>query len=399
MGHNQENLLRMKKTPRIAIVADWLTVSGGAEVVIKRMLQIFPSAHLFTTVHSESGCRLRLPPDRVHTSYLQRLPHWLRKRHPFLLPWLPGAIESLDVSEFDIVISSSSFVGKGVLTHPAQLHICYCHTPTRYLWGEWQQYLKDFPIPKPLKWLLPRYFTGLRQWDLYAAKRPDLLIANSDYIGQSIAKFYHRESEVICPPADIKRFREGLKAKKESYYLGFGRLVPQKRFDLLIETFKKMPHQRLVIAGTGRNEKELKKLAGGAQNIEFRGYVKDRDIPALLGKARALLFPQLEDAGITAIEALAAGTPVISYGKGGVTSTLAHGKTGVFFDEQTPFVLERAIHEFEAIEKTFDRQNLSKYAEKYGIERFDEELKALVEKEWKRFCVSPSHDKGELEGV
>ncbi len=372
-------------TFKVAIVADWLTVSGGAEVVIKRMLKIFPSAHLFTTVYSEKDCPLRLAPERIHTSSLQRLPQALQKRHPFLLPWLPGAIEELDVSEFDIVLSSSSFVGKGVLTNPDQLHICYCHSPTRYLWGDWQQYLQDFPIPKPIKWLLPRYFTKLRQWDLFAAQRPDVYIANSEYIQQSIKKFYQRESHVISPPADIKRYQEGLAVKKEGYFLGFGRLVPQKRFDLLIDTFKKMPHQRLVIAGTGRNEKELKKRASGAQNIEFRGFVKDRDVPALLGKARALLFPQLEDAGITAIEALAAGTPVIAYGKGGVTSTLEHGKTGVFFDEQTPFVLERAIHEFEELEKKLDRKKLAEYAEQFGIERFDRELKTYVEKAWGKF--------------
>ncbi len=370
--------------PKVAIIADWLTISGGAEAVIKRFLQVFPHAHMYTTVYTPRTFRLRIAKERIHTSYLQKLPERIRKHHPFLLPFLPKAIENLDVAEYDIVLSSSSFVGKGIITHPNQLHICYCHSPTRYLWGDWQQYLEDFPVPKRVKQLLPRYFTKLRIWDYYAAQRPDVYIANSDYIASSIKRYYNRDASVIIPPADVDRFAIGLNEKKEKFYLGFGRLVPQKRFDLLINTFKKMPHQRLVIAGTGRNEAELRKMAADVPNIEFRGFVRDNEVPKLMGQAKALLFPQLEDAGITAIEALAAGSPVIAYGKGGVISTLEHGKTGVLFDEQTPFVLEKAIHEFESIEKKLKREKLAEYAKQFSAQRFDKEIKEFVEREWKK---------------
>lgn len=370
---------------KIAIVADWLTVSGGAEAVVRSILRLYPAAEVFTTIYEKNSCSLPVSYQHIHTSRLQHFPKFLRKRHALLLPFLPLAIESLDLSGFDIVVSSSSFIGKGVITHPQQLHICYCHTPTRYLWGEWQQYLRDFPIPKVVKVFLPRYFTHLRKWDVIAAERPDTYIANSEYIKDAIKKYYHRDAEVITPPTDWNRFRSGLQEQKADFYLSFGRLVPQKKVDLLIRTFRGLPDKKLVIGGTGRNEAELKKLAEGAPNITFIGYIDDAEVPALLGKARALLFPQLEDAGITALEALAAGTPVIAYGKGGVLTTLQDGVTGILFPEQSPVTLRKALTAFETLEPDLSRAALSAYAKRFSLEHFEQEIKHFVEREWEIF--------------
>lgn len=370
---------------RVAIIADWLTVFGGAESVLVSMRNIFPHAPVFTTVslpHMENRF------GNVHTTLLNRFPRFLRKRHPFLLPFFPKAIESINLQEFDLVLSSSSFVAKGVLTHPNQLHVCYCHAPARYFWGDWQEYVNHFPLPKILKPLLPRFFTKYRQWDCLAANRPDVYLANSHFIAESIQKYYRKSAEVLSPPVDTMRFREGQSEAKEDFYLGFGRIVPQKRFDILISAFQEMPHRRLVLAGDGRSLLDLQKKAKGAKNIEFLGRVPDADVPKLLGRARALLFPQLEDAGISSLEALSAGTPVIAYGKGGVLSTLKDGETGVFFEKQTPESLIDAISHFEKQESLFSRKALLSHTEQFSCEIFEEKLRMFLTKEWKKFSSS-----------
>ncbi len=372
----------MKGEPRVAIVADWLTVYGGAESVIESFTRLFPTAPIFTTVFVPERMKELGKHADVRTSFLQHLPARIRKKHPFLLPFLPRAIESLDVSAYDIILSSSSFLGKAVLTNPNQLHVCYCHSPARYFWGDWKGYLQYFPIPRLLKRFLPRCFTEYRQWDYFAAQRPDSYIANSCFIAKGIKKYYKRGSFVIPPPVDAERFHSGTREKKQDWYLGFGRLVPQKNFELLIRAFKMMPEKKLKIAGTGRNEKALKKLAGNARNIEFLGFVHDDFVPEMLGRAKALLFPQVEDAGITPLEALSSGTPVIAYGKGGVLSTLIDGETGVFIDKQTPKSLIEGIEKFESIEKNFSRKDLAVYAQQFSRDTFEKSIYAFLERRW-----------------
>jgi glycosyltransferase involved in cell wall biosynthesis len=370
--------------PKIAIVADWLTTNGGAESVVMSFIRLFPSAPVFTTVAIPEVTHRFPKKTKIYTSFLDRLPEGIKKRHPFLLPFLPRAIESLDLSEYDIVLSSSSFVGKGILTRSDQLHICYCHSPTRYFWGEWQQYLADFPLPRVLKSFFPRKFTRFREWDFFAAQRPDILIANSDFIADGIQKFYRRKADVLFPPVDREEFSLGLEHQKEEWYLGFGRLVPQKKFDLLIEAFLKMPEKKLLIAGKGRNEQKLKNMIGKAKNIEFLGYVPQKKVPEIMGKARALLFPQIEDAGITALEALSAGTPVIAFEKGGVQTSLRNGKTGIFFDRQNPKSLIAALKRFEKSESCFVPKKLSVYAEQFSRVRFEKKIESIVFDEWKK---------------
>jgi glycosyltransferase involved in cell wall biosynthesis len=373
------------KQPKVAIVADWLTVSGGAEAVIDSLHEIYPHAPIFTTVSVQEFVSFSDPQPSIKTSNLQKLPRAIRKRHPFLLHFLPKAIESLDLRDYDVIISSSSFVGKGVLTRPNQLHICYCHSPTRYLWGDWQEYIELFPMPKMMKRVLPKLLTKLRIWDLSAAQRPDQYIANSDFIATGIEKYYRRKAVVISPPVDTKRFATKTPQQKQNYYLGFGRLVPQKKFDVLIEAFKTMPEKQLVIAGTGRNEGELKKQAEDYKNITFLGYVPDDEIPELMSQAKALLFPQIEDAGITCLEALAAGTPVIAYGKGGATTTLQDGKTGIFFYEQTAQAIADAVERLATGNRQFASKDLIEHAKQYDKVLFQKKIKEFIEKAVKDF--------------
>lgn len=388
--------MAQKKLLKVAIVADWLTVFGGAESVIQSFTNIFPQAPIFTTVYIPEKMTRLGKHMQIHTSFLQKLPKKIRANHPFLLPFLPKAIETLNVSEFDIVLSSSSFVGKGVLTNPQQLHICYCHSPTRYFWGDWQNYLHNFPLPKWIKWFLPRRFTKYRQWDFFASKRPDIMIGNSHFIQKSIRKYYKRESEIIPPPVDVERFQNGIQEKKGDFYLYFGRLVPQKKVDILMAAFATMPKKKLIIAGTGRDAETLKKMAKKYDNILFLGFIKDDEVPQLLGSARALLFPQLEDAGITALEALAAGTPIIAYGKGGVRTTLCTEReretgdfskltTGVFFEEQTPESVQKGIKTFEKREKEFHRKKLQKHAAAFSRDIFEKKIQTFIEEKYSSY--------------
>lgn len=363
------------KKPKIAIVADWLTTRGGAESVVKSLARIFPDAPILTTIFVPDNFSKSFSARVVAPTFLQKLPKFLRKNHPFFLPFLPRAIEKINLENFDIVISSSSFVGKGVLTTATQFHACYCHTPTRYFWGEWQKYLRDFPIPPFLKRFLPPLLTKMRIWDFCAAARPDFFFANSEFIRKQISKFYRRDAVVLPPPVDFEKFAAEKPAEKSDFFLFLGRLAPQKRVELLIDAFRKMPEKKLVIAGAGRREKFLREKALGLLNIEFRGFVPDAEVPRLLQSARALLFPQIEDAGITALEALAAGTPVIAVKKGGAP-TLLTAETAEFFAEQNPEKIIAAVKKFE--KRTFEKEILQNHAKKFSRELFEQKIKKMI---------------------
>ena len=374
---------------RVAIVADWLTNYGGAESVVEGFSTVFPKADLFTTVfvpENMKGLGRNAPRRVLTTSFLQKFPKFLRKRHQILLPFLPRAIESLDLSKYDLVLSSSSFVGKGCLTNSHTLHICYCHTPTRYLWGDWQQYVKEFPFPKGFNWtkrFLPPLLSRLRTWDRLAADRPDHYIANSAFIAAQIQKYYRKKSTTIPPPVHFQKFSAGIAAKKEDFFLAMGRFTPYKRFDLLIETFKKTPNRKLKIAGKGPDFTRLQKLAENVQNIEFLGFLPDTELPKLLGAAKGFLFPQIEDAGIALMESIATGTPVIALQKGGAQTVVQEGENGVFFTEQNPESLLAALDYFETIE--FDRKKVQQSIEGFSQEKFQQRILGFCEEKWGEF--------------
>lgn len=350
---------------KLAIVADWLTTFGGAEHVLLEFTRLFPDAPIFTTVARPE----RLGPLSGHdirTSRLQPL-YRLMGNHQILLGRMPRAIESLDLRGYDVILSSSHAVAKGIVPPSGSVHICYCHTPVRYAWEMEDEYLKDFRIPDWLKPSVKRLLNRLRRWDLTTSKRVDVFLANSTTTQERIKRIYGRESVVVAPPVD-ERFFEGHTLQATShkpYFLAVGRFVPYKRFDLLIEAANRR-NLPLKIAGTGQDEARLKAMAG--PSVEFLGFVPEQELPALYGNAEALLFPQEEDAGIVLLEALSCGTPVIALGKGGARDVMEEGTTGIFFDEQTVESLLDAIDRFGKL--NLDRTKIREHAKKFSQERF-----------------------------
>ncbi len=372
---------------KVAIVADWLTTEGGAEKVLESFQHLYPDAEFFTTVYIPENFP-NLQNVKVHTTWLQKLPKMFKKRHQILYPFLPTAIETLNLSGFDLVISSSTFIAKGVIVDENTKHICYCHTPTRYFWDEWQYFLKEgLNIPnflRPFKWFFPKMFTSDRIWDFCAAQRPDSYIGNSEYVVRRINKYYRRNAIVLRPPVDFEKFEKGLLSEKSDFYIALGRLIPYKKFDLLVKTFKNLPDKKLKIAGKGPEMEYLKTLAGDAKNIEFLGFVSDEELIQLLGSAKAFLFPQNEDAGIAPMEALCSGTPCIALKKGGALNMVfdeGEKKNGIFFSHQAEKSLENALEKFEADEDYFiaNRKNISANMKQYSVANFEKNMKKIVD--------------------
>lgn len=366
---------------KIAIVTDWLTNYGGAESVISAFHDLYPDAPVYTTIFRPEKMKELGELKGVRTSFLQRIP---MVKHQWLLSLMPTAVEMMNLDEFDVVLSSCHSVSKGIITKPETLHISYCHTPMRYAWEEWdfESRLKKFP-----KFLHPKIrkeIKKIRRWDLAAAQRVDKYIANSTHIGQQIKKHYERDSEVIYPPVHCEKFKP-TPQPTEDYFFSVGRLIPYKKFDLLVQTFNQLG-EKLVIAGTGPELERLKKMAG--PNVEILGYVDEVKLVELYQNCRAMLFPQIEDAGIVPLEAMACGRPVIALNRGGSLDTMIGGKTGVFFEEQTVESLEGAIREFKKMR--FDPKFIRAHAEKFDIHHFKKKIRDFVEAEWKSYSASYS---------
>lgn len=367
---------------KIALIADWMTTQGGAEKVLEAWAEMFPDAEFFTSVYIPEAFPA-FASRRVHTTWLQSLPNPFKKRHQLLFPFLPSAIETLDLRGFDLVISSSSFIAKAVITDSSALHICYCHTPTRYFWDEWQYFLKEgLNIPSwlsPFKRFFPPLFTKLRIWDYVSAQRPDLYIGNSEYVVRRIKKYYTKDAVLLRPPVDYERFKQGLLSPKEDFYIACGRIIPYKKFDLLVEAFLQMPEKKLKIAGRGPELEKIKKIANGAKNIEFLGFVPDDALVQLMGSAKAFLFPQNEDAGIAPMEALCTGTPCIALHKGGALG-MVNETNGVFFETQTPADIIDAILQFEKQEHEFQerRTAISENMKQYSVDDFKKRFSEII---------------------
>jgi len=350
---------------RIAIVADWLPTFAGAEHVVAEFCRLWPDAPVFTTV-ARRGHLGPLDEHRIITSSLQR---WYRllRNHKILLPWMPAAMENLDLRGFDVVISSSHAVGKGVIPPANAVHICYCHTPMRYAWEMEDQYLHDFRIPGFLRRPVRRRLKDLRRWDLTTAKRVDMFLANSSATQERIARVYGRESTVVHPPVEDCFLASPLvgRGERQGYYFAIGRLVPYKRFDFLIRAANTLGF-RLKLAGTGQDASRLRGMAG--PTVELLGYVPTADLPGLYAGAQALLFPQVEDAGVVPLEAQACGTPVVALGQGGIVDTVEEGGTGTFFAEQTVDSLSGALNRLQGI--AWDPAKIRAHAGRFSGERF-----------------------------
>ncbi len=358
---------------KLAIVADWLPTYGGAEHVIAAMHDLWPEAPVFTTVAKPSHLGPLQKAD-IRTDPLLQTIYRFTGRHQYLLPLMPRAIERIDCSGYDTVLSSSHAVGKGIIPPPTSVHVCYCHTPMRYAWEMEEEYLADFRIRGWLKKYVKAELKRLRRWDIATAKRVDRFIANSTETQKRIQRIYGRESVVIPPPVDDRFFSVPLRrTQTSSYYLALGRLVPYKRFDLLIDLANSLSLP-LKIGGTGGDMDRLKKLAG--PTIQFIGFVPEENVPALFAGAECLLFPQVEDAGIVPLEAQACGVPVIAFGKGGVLDVVIDGQTGIFAKTQTVEGFREAL---QRARRDWDRTGIRRHAEKFRTESFKEKIRSEIE--------------------
>ena len=361
------------KDLKVAIVHDWIVSLGGAERVVESVLRLFPQADLYTSVYDPRKVTLFKDKD-VHTTFLQ---HWplAKSKHQLFASVRPLAFESIDLKEYDLVISSSSAESKGVITGTETLHISYIHTPIRYYWSGYKEYFDNpgFGILNPIiRLVMPKMVKKLKIWDFAAAQRPDFMLANSNEVKSRIKKFYKREAQVINPPVDTERFRNKT-TKKDDYYLVVSRLVPYKRVDLAIKACNKL-QKRLIVAGKGPELKKLKSIAGNT--IEFINNPSDKKITELYAKAKGFIFSAEEDFGITPVEAMAAGVPVICFGKGGATETVIDGQTGVYHESQTTQSVIRAIEVFEKTK--FSTAEIIKRANEFSEEKFLNELGGYI---------------------
>ncbi|MDG1950207.1 MAG: glycosyltransferase [bacterium] len=355
---------------KIALVHDYLIQSGGAEKVVDVMHGIWPKAPLYTLLFDPKNLPEFEGRD-IRTSFLKRLP-LARRKYQWYLPLMPTATEHYNLKDFDIVISSTSAFAKGVITGENTLHICYCHTPTRYLWSDTHSYIEELRIPRFVKALLPPVLSRLRIWDKQAADRVDLFIANSETVKQRIKKYYRKDAHVIHPPVDTHLYN--ISNKPKEYFLIGGRLVAYKRYDMVIEAANRtgLP---LKIFGSGPVEADLKKMAG--PNVEFLGRVDEKTKAKLYANAKAFINPQEEDFGITPVESMAAGRPVIAWRKGGATETVKEGVSGEFFDEQS--WEELADHMIRFDESKYDARKIKAHAETFSRKNFETKLMAFIE--------------------
>ncbi|HSB55850.1 MAG TPA: glycosyltransferase [Gemmatimonadales bacterium] len=354
---------------KVALAHDYLIQAGGAERVVAALHRIFPEAPIFTTIADPSVTESLLPDARICTSWMQRLPG-LRKHFRKYVLLYPSAIESLDLSGFDLVISSSSAFAKGVVTDPGAFHLCYCHTPMRFGWNA-GGYAEREEWGKAVRWILPQVTGRLRRWDQRTASRVDLYVANSSVVAERIERCYRRPARVIHPPVEVDRITPG--GTKGDFFLVVSRLVAYKRVDLAIEAFTRMGRP-LVVIGDGPARVALERLAG--PTIRFLGRQSDAEVAAYLAACRALIFPGEEDFGIVPLEANAAGRPVIAFEAGGALDTVIPGKTGIFFERQSAEALSDAVEQCE--NSIWDPAVIREHAETFREEVFRERIVELV---------------------
>ncbi|MGF6329980.1 glycosyltransferase involved in cell wall biosynthesis [Pseudomonas sp. BS3782 TE3695] len=361
---------------KVAIIHDWLVTLGGAEKVLKEILTIYPEADIFTVVDFLTPeQRTEIFNKKTTTSFIQKLP-FAKKNYRSYLPLMPIAIEQFDLSSYNLIISSSHAVAKGVLTGPDQLHICYCHSPIRYAWDMQAQYLRDGGLSTGIKsWLTRTLLHRIRIWDHRTSNGVDHFICNSDFISRRIWKIYRRKSTVIHPSVAIENFT--MIEKKEDFYLTASRLVPYKKIDLIVDAFKNMPDRKLVVIGDGPQFNKIKENA--APNIEILGYQEFSVLRDYMERARAFVFAAEEDFGIIPVEAQACGTPVIAFSKGGALETVIDGETGVFFPTQTAEAIQQAVDNFEK-SFIFSPALIRANAEKFSSQNFRNDLKSFVDK-------------------
>jgi glycosyltransferase involved in cell wall biosynthesis len=362
---------------KVAIVHYWLVNMRGGEKVLEVLCDIFPQADIFTLVYDPGAISEKINRHKITTSFIQRLP-WGVSKYQHYLPLHPFAIEELDLSKYDLVISQESGIAKGIILPSSTCHICYCNTPMRYLWNMYHEYKKGLGIFKRIFWAgISNY---LRLWDFVNSQRVDYFIANSNNARLRIKRYYCRESEVIYPPVDFYRFKDGA---SEDFYLVVSQLTPYKKIDLAIRTFNHCG-KRLVVIGDGPQRNELEKLKG--PNITLLGKQSDEVVMDYFSRCKAFIFPGEEDFGITPLEAMASGKPVIAYGKGGALETILDGKTGIFFEEPTEESLKMALERSESM--VWDRELIRSHASTFDIAHTREKLVSAITRYYEEFKKS-----------
>ncbi|WP_110631523.1 glycosyltransferase family 4 protein [Salinicola salarius] len=360
---------------RVAIVHDWLITYAGAERVVEQILNLYPSADIFSIVdflpESKRGF---VQGKKAETSFIQRLP-FAQKKYRSYLPLMPLAVEQLNVSDYDLVISSSHAVAKGVITGPDQLHICYCHSPIRYAWDMQHQYLREAGLTKgPKSWLARWLLHKIRLWDLRTVNGVNHFVSNSDYIGRRIKKVYGRQATTIYPNVAVEDF--DVVEHKDDFYVTASRMVPYKKIDLIVRAFAQMPDKKLVVIGDGPQLDKVKTAA--TANIEILGYQPFDVLRDYMARAKAFVFAAEEDFGIIPVEAQACGTPVIAFGKGGACETIVEGETGVFFHEQTQASICSTVERFSTTFKS-DPHRIRRHAEQFSTSVFRQTFQAFVQ--------------------
>ena len=365
-----------------ALIHDWFSTYAGAEKCVESFTNIWDDFEIYSLIDFLKGTDRDkiLKGKRAHTSFIQKLP-FAKDKYRNYLPLFPLAIEQFDLSGYDVVLSSSHAVAKGVLTHSNQLHIAYIHTPIRYAWDLYHQYLRESGLDSGLKGVLAKYFLHkIRLWDAVTANRVDHYVANSRYIARRIEKIYGKPSDVIYPPVDVDKFT--LREAKEEFYLTASRMVPYKKIDLIVEAFSQTDKKLLVI-GDGPDMAKIKSKAG--KNVELLGFADDETMADLMGRAKAFVFAAEEDFGITPVEAQACGTPVICFGRGGARETVRDGESGLYFMEQNTKELLAAVAKFEQNYDKFEPTKIRENSLKFSRARFEAEIKSYVEKKYEEF--------------
>ena len=357
---------------RIALVHDHFAQEGGGEKVFKALTEMYPQAPIYTLLYNPEYINRHFPQRQIYGTVIQKLPFGVSK-YQWYMPLMPTAIESLNLEDYEVVISSASSFAKGVIVRPDAAHFCYCHTPTRYLWHYSHQYLAELRLPRFLKQIVGWQVSHIRQWDKMATERVDHFIANSQTTQERIRKYYGRESAVIYPPVEVNKFN--ISQNIGNYFLAGGRFIPHKRLDLAIQAFNKL-NIPLKIFGDGPDWKRLQKMARA--NVQFLGKITEEEKANLMSRCLAFIHPQEEDFGITAVEVLASGRPVIAYGRGGALETIRENVSGIFFHQQTWEELAGAVLRFLYHNYNFNPQVIKQSAERFNTNRFKQEIQDYI---------------------
>lgn len=358
---------------KIALVHDFLVKLGGAERVLKVLMDIYPDAPVFTLLYDEKVCGNVFAAERIRPSFLQKLPAFLRKRQRYLFPFMPRATESFDLSGFDVIISSNSAYSHGILTPSPSVHICYCHSPMRYLWDYTHDYLAEQKVGKFSAFFINRLLHKLRLWDQIVSKRVDFYLANSWHVRRRIQKYYRQQAQVLYPPVAVHRFK--LSPRHQDYFLIVAALTPFKKIDLAIHLFNKI-QKKLIVIGSGNQFEYFKSIAGST--VEVIGSRSDKEVVTFLQNCRAFIMTNEEDFGIAPVEAMACGKPVLAYGKGGILETVIPGVTGEFFYEQTLEALEDGLGRLIMNEPQYKAENIRKRAQMFSEKHFIKGIQEAV---------------------